>query len=125
MRATENQPLVSDELLTELANPTYRQQCGDFDVETCALLAAALPEICTELLLWRQMAASKPAALAMALRSDSIESRLSDARRVVSTTGAIDPGALGVACQSLMRHSIDVDERVAASAVLAEMQEAA
>lgn len=125
MRATENQPLVSDELLTELANPTYRQQCGDFDVETCALLAAALPEICTELLLWRQMAASKPAALAMALRSDSIESRLSDARRVVITTGAIDPGALGVACQSLMRHSIDADERAAASAVLAEMREAA
>ncbi len=125
MRATENQPLVSDELLTELANPTYRQQCGDFDVETRALLAAALPEISNELLLWRQMAASKPAALAMALRSDSIESRLSDARRVVSTTGAIDPGALGVACQSLMRHSIDVDERAAAAAVLAEMQEAA
>lgn len=87
MRATQNEPLVSDELLTELANPTYRQQSGDFDVETCALLATALPEICTELLFWRQMAASKPAALPITLRSPSIEEPLSEVRRV--TQGAV------------------------------------
>mgnify|MGYP003149098237 FL=1 len=87
MRATENQPLVSDELLTELADPTYQQQCGDFDVETCALLAAALPEICTELLLWRQMAASKPVALPMALRSPSNLS--SSARQTTKTARSV------------------------------------
>lgn len=125
MRDTEVQPLVSDDLLAELANPNYHQQCGDFDAETRAMLATALPEICSELLRWRQTAANHPFALALALRSEAIENRLTEARRAIRAPDPIHPRALTAACETLLRHSTDAAERAAASDVLAQMQEAA
>jgi hypothetical protein len=125
MRDTEVQPLVSDDLLAELANPNENRQCGDFDAETRALLAMALPEICSELLRWRQAAANQPFALALALRSEAIEARLTDARRAIRATDLTHPRALTAACETLLRHSTDATERAAASDVLAQMQEAA
>jgi len=125
MRDTEVQPLVSDDLLAELANPNYHQQCGDFDAETRALLAVALPEICSELLRWRQTAANRPFALARPLRSEAIEARLTDARRAIRAPEPIHPRALTAACETLLHHSTDAAERTAASDVLAQMQEAA
>lgn len=125
MRDTEVQPLVSDVLLAELANPDYHAQCGDYDAETRALLATALPEICSELLRWRQTAANRPFALALALRSEAIETRLTDARRAIRAPDPIHPRALTAACETLLRHSTDAAERAAASDVLAQMLEAA
>lgn len=125
MRDTEVQPLVSDDLLAELANPDYHQQCGEFDAETRAMLAVALPEICSELLRWRQTAANRPFALALALRSAAIEARLTDARRAISAIDPIPPHTLTTACETLLRHSTDAAERAAASDVLAQMQVAA
>ncbi|WP_054462447.1 hypothetical protein [Phaeobacter sp. 11ANDIMAR09] len=125
MRDTEVQPLVSDDLLAELANPDYHQQCGEFDAETRAMLATALPEICSELLRWRQTAANRPFALALALRSEAIENRLTDARRAIRAPDPIHPRDLAAACETLLRHSTDASERAAASDVLAQMQEAA
>lgn len=125
MRDTEVQPLVSDDLLAELANPNYHQQCGEFDAETRAMLATALPEICRELLRWRQVAANRPFALALALRSEAIENRLTDARRAIRAPDPIHPRALIAACETLLRHSTEAAERAAASDVLAQMQEAA
>ncbi|WOI34744.1 hypothetical protein R1T40_08470 [Tritonibacter scottomollicae] len=125
MLATEVQPLVGDDLLAELASPDYHQQCGEFDAETRAMLAVALPEICSELLRWRQTAANRPFALALALRSAAIEARLTDARRAIRAPDPIHPRALTAACETLLRHSADAAERAAASDALAQMQEAA
>ena len=125
MRATNDQPLVSDDLLADLANPDYAQQCGEYDAQTCALLSAALPEIARELLRWRQAAANRPFALALALRSEAIETRLTEARRTIRAPDPIRPRALTAACETLLRHSTDAAERAAASDVLAQMQEAA
>lgn len=125
MLATDARPLISDHLLTELANPDYARQCGDFDAETRAMLATALPEICNELLRWRQTAANRPFALALALRSEAIVAHLAGARRTIRAPDPIHPRALTAACETLLRHSTDAAERAAASDVLAQMQEAA
>lgn len=125
MRDTEVQPLVSDDLLAELANPDYHQQCGDFDAETRAMLAIALPEICSELLRWRKASQGRSAALTLALSWEAIEIRLTDARRTIRAPDPIHPRTLTAACETLLRHSTDAAERAAASNVLAQMQEAA
>lgn len=125
MRDTKAQPLVSNDLLAELANPDFDAQRGEFDAVTRAMLATALPEICSELLRWRQAAANRPFALALALRSEAIEARLTDARRAIRAPDPICPRALTAACETLLRHSTDAAERAAASHMLAQMQEAA
>ncbi len=125
MQATQDQPFVRDDLLAKLANPAYSQLCGDFDAETRAMLATALPEICIELLRWRDAAAHRPFALALALRSESVEARLTDARRAIRAPEPIHQRALTAACETLLRHSTDDAERTAASDVLAQMREAA
>ena len=125
MRATEDQPLVSDDLLTQLANPDFDAQRGEFDAETRALLAAALPEICRELLGWRQTARNRPFALALALRSEAIEARVDQARRDIRAPEPIHPHTLTAACETLLRHSTDATERAAAADVLAQMRRAA
>lgn len=125
MRATQDQPLVSDDLLAELANPDFDAQRGEFDAETRAMLATALPEICSELLLWRQTARNRPFVLALALRSEAIEARLDDARRTIRAPEPAHARDLTAACETLLRHSTDAAERTTASDVLAQMQEAA
>lgn len=125
MRDTDVQPLVSDDLLAELANPDYQQQCGDFDAQTRAMLATALPEICSELLRWRQTAANRPFALALTLRSEAIKNRLANARRDIRAVDPIHSRTLTAACETLLRHSTDTAERIAASDVLEQMQEVA
>lgn len=125
MRATEDQPLVSNDLLAQLAQPDDQQLCGDYDDETRALLAAALPEMARELLRWREAAAQRPFALVLALRSEAIEQRLTEARSAIRAPGPIQPRALTAACETLLRHSTNAAERAAASDVLAQMQRAA
>ena len=125
MRATEEQPLISDGLLAEFANPDFNAQRGEFDASTRALLAIALPEICNELLSWRQTAAQQPLALALALRSEAIASRVANARCTIRAPNPIPSDILTDACETLLRHSTDAAERAAASDVLAQLQQAA
>ena len=54
MHTSDNPSLISDDLLTQLARPSYLQICGQFDPETRAILAIALPDLCNELLYLRQ-----------------------------------------------------------------------
>lgn len=125
MRDTEVQPLVSDDLLAELANPDYHQQCGDFDAETRAMLATALPEICSELLRWRKASQGRSAALTLALSWEAIDTRLTNARRTIRAPEPVAASTLKAACETLLRHSTDTAERFAATEVLSQMQEAA
>ncbi|MEX5515691.1 hypothetical protein [Pseudophaeobacter sp. 1A09344] len=125
MHTTEATPNVSDDLLAKLANLTNPPQPGDFDVETCAKLAAVLPEICGELLRWRQTARNRPFALALALRSEAIAAKLDDARNAIRAAGPTHIRELAEACETILRHSTDATERAAASDVLSQMQEAA
>ncbi len=125
MLATEVQPLVSDELLAELADPDYPQQCGDFDAETRAMLATALPEICSELLRWRQTAANRPFELSLALRSEAILKQLGEARAILRGPKVISEAELTAACETILRHSCNPAECDAASDVLAQMRGAA
>ncbi len=117
-----DQPLVSDDLLAELANPDFNAQRGEFDAETRAMLATALPEICRELLRWRQAAADQPAALALALRSEAIEAKLDNARRTIRAPDPVPRRTLIAACKTLLRHSTNATERNAASDVLTQMR---
>lgn len=114
-------PIISDALLRDFANPTPDQQRGEYDDETRALLAIALPEICAELLRWRDTARTRPTELALALRSESILIQLDDARRIIRAE-APDLHDLTIACAIILRHSQDAPERDAAARVLGEMQ---
>lgn len=125
MRIPETEPLVSDSLLVDLANPDFAAQCGDFDSQTCAMLAVALPEMARELLRWRRTAQGRRPALSLALQWEAIDARLKDARRTIRSPGPISAPDLTAACETLLRHSTDAAERAAASDVLAQMQEAA
>ncbi|TDE34151.1 hypothetical protein [Antarcticimicrobium sediminis] len=124
-RATEDEPLVSDNLLAQLADPDFDAQRGEFDAQTRALLAVALPEICSELLGWRQTASNRPFALALALRSEAIEARLDQARHDIRAPEPVHPNTLTAACETLLRHSTDAAERSAAADVLAQIRRAA
>lgn len=93
--------------------------------ENSALLAEALPQICTELLRWRNAAKNRPFALALALRSEAIEARVDDARSVIRAPGPIAHKDLTVACQTLLRHSKYAAERNAAADVLKQIGQAA
>lgn len=125
MLATEDQPLVSNDLLAELASPDFNALRGEFDAKARALLATALPEICGELLRWREAAEERPNALAMALRSQAVNTRLDAARSAIRSASWTSESALAEACETLLRHSTDTAERAAAADVLTQMREAA
>lgn len=125
MRDTEVQPLVSDGLLAELANPDAQAQRGEYDAVTRALLSAALPEMASELLRWREAARYYPDALSLALRSEAIACRIDTARRTIRAPDPVPAAAMRDACETLIRHSRHADERAAARDVLAQMREAA
>ncbi|MFV0383668.1 hypothetical protein [Paracoccus sp. (in: a-proteobacteria)] len=113
---------VSDDLLARMSSLDHDQRCSSADTRT--MLAAALPEICRELLLWRQTARDRPFAMAMALRSEGIAMRLDEARETIRQPDP-DHVALADACATLLRHSTHAAERNAAADVLAQMQRAA
>ncbi len=121
MQHEQTTPLISDTLLAELAQPTPDQQRGEYDDKTRALLAMALPEICAELLRWRDTARTRPAELALALRSESIAQLLEQSRRIIRAE-APDRAALITACAAILRHSQDATERDAAARVLGDMK---
>lgn len=123
MRATQDQPLVSDDLLAELTHPDFDAQRGEFDAETRAMLATALPEICRELLTFRRTARNKQAEKFKAQRQMS-RRRLETARRKIRASDPIPTHTLAAACKTLLKYSTDSTERAAASDVLAQLQEA-
>ncbi|NIZ09287.1 hypothetical protein HCZ97_07570 [Pseudooceanicola sp. HF7] len=123
MHAHLSPPLIRDGLLAHLAAPDPDAQQGDFDAETRALLAVALPEICLELLQWRDAARTRPAALAMALRSQALEDQLTAARQAIQLATPHDASALASACDTLQRLSPFPDERDAAAQVLVELRQ--
>jgi len=115
---------ISDNILTKLAALDYDAARGEFSAEARATLATALPEICAELLRWRQAAANTPYSLALALRSAAIEADVTKARQTIRAQSPL-PDDLINACETLLRHSSNAPERAAAEFVLAETQEAA
>ncbi|MBQ4826585.1 hypothetical protein J4729_18840 [Leisingera sp. HS039] len=101
--ATTN-PTIRDELLKRFANPSAQEQLGEFDDVTCAMLAVALPEICSELLNRRQLDA---------------------ARSFLFSSSGTNVHDLTAACETILQHSGDASDRAAAQQVLGALQEAA
>ncbi|WP_320178101.1 hypothetical protein [Roseovarius pacificus] len=117
--------IVSDDTLRLLARHDPQRALGELDAEDQAILCMTLGDICDELLRWRKAARTRPSALALALRSEAIATRLENARRTIRAPGPLDQATLRAACETLLRHSTDPAERTAATEVLAQMQEAA
>ena len=118
MQTKENNPLITDQLLAELAAPDYQSSMGEWDDETRALLAAAVPEMAAELL-------QRRAALCIAIHPEAAKQSVERARGLLRSPDPIHPRALIAACQALVHHSPDAEERAAASQALAEMEPAA
>lgn len=97
-------PTISDDLLKRFANPSAQEQVGEFDPVTCAMLAVALPEICSELLKCRQLDA---------------------ARGLLFASGGTTVHDLTAACETILQHSGDANDRAAAQQVLGALKEAA
>ena len=60
MQNKTNTPLITDQLLAELTAPDAQASMGEWDDETRALLAVAIPEIARELLTRRTVALNRP-----------------------------------------------------------------
>ncbi|AUQ89369.1 MULTISPECIES: hypothetical protein [Phaeobacter] len=114
-------PLISDDLLNRFANPTAPEQLGEYDPEIRAMLAVALPEICSELLTWRQNAAER-AAHAQTTRREMV---LKKSRSIVRTPAQHSARTVERACETVMRFSPSAAERETASQVLAQTHRAA
>ena len=113
-----NTPFISTALLTELATPNNQAITGDWDAETRALLAAAVPEMAAELL-------TRRASTCIAIHPQAAAQSAERARILMQSKDPIHPTALAAACQSLMMNSDDAEERAAAQQVLSEMDAAA
>ncbi|MBT2130096.1 hypothetical protein [Aliiroseovarius lamellibrachiae] len=120
MSAIEPKPLISNDLLTELANPNYDATRGEFNTETRALLATALPEMCRELLAHRQ---AQDHALEQSFRNQAND-QLRKARATLLGDGKSN-FAIFTACNTILEHSQDATERNAATDVLAQITRAA
>lgn len=118
MRDTTAHPLVSDDLLKELATPDAEQQRANFTNDHATLLAIAAPEMARELLMRRAHSAAIPHP---SLFAQSCEA----ARLILRAPDPISPSLLRNACRALLQFSTYAHERAAASDVLAQMQEAA
>lgn len=125
MHTPQTAPLISEALLTELANPSYAAQLGEFDADTRALLSTALPEICNELLARRKSTQGRSAATNLALQWEAIAARLEKARATIRQAGPVTHADLTEACKTLQIHSTDPAERTAAAEVLSQLHEAA
>lgn len=118
MQNKANTPLITDQLLAELAAPDAQASMGEWDDETRALLAVAIPEMAAELQLRR-------AALCIAIHPEAAQQSVERARGILRSPEPIHPRALIAACQALVHHSPDAEERAAAQQALSEMETAA
>lgn len=118
MQNTANTPLITDQLLAELAAPDAQASMGEWDDETHALLAVAIPEMAAEL-------QQRRAALCIAIHPEAAQQSLERARSVIREPDPISPHKLMAACQTLLMHSRDAAERSAAKQIIAEMEVAA
>lgn len=125
-QATRHPPLISDAMLRAMAAPDYAASTGEFDAETRASLAIALPEMARELLGYRAHGA-KVVTLAIphAAPDAAAAQSLSRARAVVSSAHPVACTKLTAACRTIMALSTDPIERTAAAEVLADLGEAA
>ena len=117
MQATDTTPLITDQMLTELAAPDYQASLGEWDDQTRALLATAIPEMAAELLKRRN-------SLCIAIHPEAAKQSLLRARDILRSPDPIHPRSLAIACRSLVRHSPCPDERAAAQQALTEMDAA-
>jgi hypothetical protein len=118
MNTNPNTPFISTRLLTELATPNNQAITGNWDAETRALLAAAVPEMAAELL-------TRRANTCIAIHPQAAAQSAERARILMRSKNPIHPMTLAAACQSLMMNSDDAEERAAAQQVLSEMDAAA
>ena len=118
MQNTATPPLITDQLLAELAAPDYQASTGEWDDETRALLAVAIPEMAAELQLRR-------AALCIAIHPNAATQSLERARAIICAPAPIAPRTLMAACQTLLMHSRDAAELSAARECIKEMEAAA
>lgn len=116
MQNQPHHPLITDEMLRDLASPNYAQSIGDWDAEHAALMSAAIPEIAAELLKRRAEPHATLNADAQSLRR---------AHDLLNTRQPIHPRALTAACQTIAQLSPDTEARHAAQDILKQMEAAA
>jgi len=118
MHDKANTPLITDQLLAELAAPNAQASIGEWDVETRALLAVAIPEMAAELVQHR----APPCA---AIHREAAQQSVERARAIIRAPDPIAPRTLMAACQTLLMHSRDAAELTAAKQIIKEMEAAA
>ncbi len=118
MQNKANTPLITNQLLAELAAPDAQAGTGEWDDETRAMLAMAIPEMAAELLHRRQ-------ALCIAIHPNAAQQSLDRARDIIRAPEPISLRALMAACQTLLMHSRDAIELSAARDIIKEMEAAA
>jgi hypothetical protein len=118
MQTNANTPLITDQLLTELASPDCQASMGEWDDETRAMMAVAVPEMAAELL-------QRRAALCIAIHPEAAQQSVERARAIIRAPDPIAPRALMAACQTLLMHSRNAAERSAARDIIKEMEAAA
>lgn len=125
MLATPTDPLISDTLLHTLANPVGNAVLGEWDAETRAMLATAIPEMAVELLRLRNQVRRQSGALILKRAPIAADMALSMARQTIRAPGPVGQKAMTAACETLLLHATNAAERHAAADVLAQMQRAA
>lgn len=118
MQTNANTPLLTDQLLTELAAPDAQASMGEWDDETRAILAVAIPEMASELL-------QRRATLCIAIHPDAAQQSVERAREIIRAPDPIAPRALMAACQTLVVNSRDAAERAAAHDIITQLEAAA
>lgn len=118
MCSKANNPLITSQLLAELAAPDTQASMGEWDAETRAMLAVAIPEIAAELLQHR-------ATLRRAIHPQAAQQSTERARAIIRAPDPIPPRTLMAACQTLLMHSRDAAELSAARDIIADMEAAA
>jgi len=118
MQTKDNTPLITDQLLAEMAAPDVQASMGEWDDEARAFLAIAIPEMAAELLQRRQ-------ALCIAVHPKAAQQSIERAREIIRAPDPISQRELMAACQTLLMHSRDADEQAAARNIIAEMEAAA
>lgn len=114
-----NTPLITDQMLAELAAPGAQAIMGEWDDKTRAFLAVAIPEMATDLLRRRR------ADLTIAIHPAAAAQSLAVARHIIRAPDPIPPSKLFAACQTLLQHSTFAEERAAATDVLSQLKAAA
>lgn len=125
LQTSIDKPLITNRILADLAAANTRATLGEWDTPSRTLLAVAIPEMATELLLRRaRNDASAPSPPNQRHQINAAQS-LSSARDIVRAAPPLRPGELAIACRTILQHSQNASERSAASSVLLRMREVA